>query len=762
MSQPKPPNSLDNSCAVIHDDTLYVYTLDAFQSIKLEEDAEWTELAKPNESVQGATCVGAEPADADSAGFWVVGGAGSSTGLQKYTYSTQEWSSPTPQDQVTKDRQYHSSTYIKANDQILVFAGTIDGSEAPTMETFSIHASEPYEVQGFQTSAPNAIRPILLSWTDADAVMMGGDAANTKVYLFNPTAGWRDFGSSLAEPITKDTTQIQAALIKGKDESQNLYLFDMSESPNKVSRYIIQDGNGAPVLNSPAITERSLEVRQTEDDWPTYNATLAPTETRQNFGIAQDSDGKIVFTGGNAQEPLSMFDGKENSWLNVTNVFVKEEMTDQSVSSSSSSSSQSSTTTFTTASSSETSVTSTTLAETTAETTAAETTAAETTGAVREADNTDDNHDGGGGGLSSNTILGITLGSIFAFLLALALVLFLLRRRKMKQNRAAAAAQAGQDGGMPGDEKNPRAFANAAASPLPNSSGNFRGHRAQGSADSYSSVAILMGRMNQQKAGGSRKGSNDTGRSSLVSHHRQFKSTISKPIPQEDSHPILQGQDDTGVAFEPSVAAPRPRNGAAPDPQDGTRRSSGWNRYWSGGSALQILGFGGAKRNTVASDQSSRYSQASNQNPNPRVTQDSATVPPLNFEGRTAMNRVNSGSPIVTGHVGKVPFGEGMAGKIERPSSRGSSGYSSGIPESVNEVWDPTDSNKDRPWGTNRAPSSAYGSGFNFGTPLAPSSGGNRPPPSGVSSQPQLAMASTSSDMSWLNLGDQRDGQSRV
>ena len=756
MSQPKPVSSLDNSCAAIHDNTLYVYTPDAFQSIKLEEGAKWEKLPM-GESVTGATCVGSSPDNADAAGFWVVGGAGGSTGLQKYSYSSGDWSSPSPIDQITKDRQFHSSVYIKANDQILVFAGTTDGTAAPTMETYTIGASEPHDVQGFQSAAPNSIRPILLTWTAADAVMVGGDAANTRVYLFNPTAGWRDFGTNLAEPIAKDTTQIQGALIKGKDGSQNLYLFDMSETPNVVRRYVIQDANGNPVSNSPAITERSLETRQTQDNWPAYDSELAPTVSRQNFAIAQNDDGMVVFAGGNDQEPLSMFDAYENSWLNTTNFLTEDTSTVQSIISSStilaSSSSSTSTSTLSATSTiiSSTTAESTTVESTTIQTTAAETTAAETTEAVAGAGTAEDDKEGGG--LSSNTILGITLGSIFAFLLVLALALFLLRRRKTKRARAAAAAKAANDGGMPGDEKNPRAFGNGPPGPLP------RGHRPQGSADSYSSMAILMGRVNQQqKPGISRKGSNDS-RASIISHHRQFKSTISKPIPQQTSNPILQGQDDRGVTFQPTVAEPRPRDGAAPDPQDGTRRSSGWNRYWSGGSALQILGFGGAKRNTVTSEQSSRYSQASNRNP--RVTQDSATVPPLNFEGHTAMNRVNSGSPVVTGHVGKLPFGEGMAGKIERPSSRASSGYSSGIPESVNEAWDPTDHHKDKPWGHNRAPSSVYNSGFNFGTALAPSGSPDRAPPTGVSSQPQLAMASKSSDMSWLNLGEQRNNQSR-
>lgn len=318
-----------------------------------------------------------------------------------------------------------------------------------------------------------------------------------------------------------------------------------------------------------------------------------------------------------------------------------------------------------------------------------------------------------------------------------------------------AAAQSGRDDGMsPSEKRGPRGPNPIPGLPMPSSPGHFRGHRPQGSQESFSSMAILMGRVNQQNSRAG-KNSSDVGRQSTSSFHRQFKSNISKPIPQNDGNPVLQGHDNDGNAFNPAVAAPRrlPPNGGQLDPQDGTRRSSGWNKYWSGGSALQVLGFGG-KRGTVASEQSSHYSQSStSHNHNPRVTQDSATVPPLQFEGRANVNRVNSGSPVVTGFPHKVPFGEGVAGKIERPVSKASSGYSSGIPESVNDGWDPTDS--ESAWGTNRAPSSAYASSFAFGSAPPPSVPSTFPPPLGVSTQPQLAMASQSSDMSWLNLGDQ-------
>jgi hypothetical protein len=261
-------------------------------------------------------------------------------------------------------------------------------------------------------------------------------------------------------------------------------------------------------------------------------------------------------------------------------------------------------------------------------------------------------------------------------------------------------------------------------------------------------MAILMGRVGQHKP---KQLSNDSIKSMTV--HKHFKSTISKPILQPQQAPILQISDEKGDTFEPSPTELRPQNGLV-GAEDGPRRSSGWNKYWSGGSALNILGYGApqppaqapGQRNTVASERSSHYSQAPTTR-NVRATQDSATVPPLNFDAPPGMSRVNTGSPVVSSYP-DIPWRDGVSGTIERPASNvsalsaTSSGYSSGIPESIQETWDPTHAGKT--WGADRAPSSAY----------APSISSAQPHALGVSKQPQLTTASTSNDMSWLNLGE--------
>lgn len=743
MSVPKPPSSLDNSCAVIHDKTLYTFSSEGFLSLPLKQGAKWKKLAK-GEKVTGAKCVGTDT------GLFVVGGQSDAedyAGLQKYSYDTGKWESVKPTDMSMKNRQWHGATYLKAVDRLVIYAGTRNGAQGPSSETFTIQASEPWEARSFDPGdLPQLTSPILLPWSDADAMMIAGDPLNTRVSLFNQDTKWRPSGATLADPLPRDTSTMNAILVNGDDGSKSLLIFDLGASPNQVKRVVLQDASGAPVANSaPILTGPASKRELTLDDWPEYNATLAPKASRTNFAMAHGDDGVVVFAGGDPDEPIAMFDTKENSWMNATNVLVEEEQKILAKTKTSSSSSSSTRRTSTTASSStqSTSVFSTSSVASTS----VETTATSTSSSTSLADTSDSDDSG----LDSTVILGITLGSIVGFLALLGLLLLCLRRRKLRQNHS-ETGHARRASGMPAvsDEKDSKGFANGAMPPT--SPGHFRGHHPQGSQDSFSSMAILMGRMGQKQGNGPRP-SHDTARTSNSSLHKHFKSTISKPIPHAE--PVVEEREARVLNNAAQPPAPRARNGG-PMPTDGTRRSSGWNRYWSGGSALQLLGFGGAKRNTGVSEQSSRYSESPAAHANPRATQDSATVPPLNFEGRASMNRVNSGSPVVSQHTSRLPLREGLSGKIERPASRASSGYSSGIPESVNEAWDPTSINK--PWGSDRAPSSAYSGSDYYGTSSGPGShAGTRQQgaPSGISKQPQLAMASTS-DMSWLNLGDQR------
>lgn len=730
--------NLSNSCTAVRgvgkDAVLFSYSPEGFSSLALKSNAEWDDLPM-GIKVNGAVCVGTPSA------FWVIGGnspsTGDYTGLLKYDYASKQWSNVVntiQHVQPFKDYTGHGAAYLggpsaasEVAGSIVLYGGHPGGGASSS--TWVIPINNPGQVDAYD-GAQAAAFPIIGSWGTADVALVSGN----KILLFNPGAAkansaatWRDIGIVMSAP---PAGAVRAAIISGTDNSKTMLKFDLSASPNKLTRVTLQDGSGKPMnpaVDIPvAIDSKSSKRDLTAANWPKYDGQ-PPSTTRSNPAMAQSLDGQtIVFSGGASdKDPIAMFDAAGNGWVDTAKLFDSQQAL-QATSTSATSSASTSTSTSSTLSSS----TFSTITSSTATTTASSSPTA-IFGDGQEPTHT---------GPSSNAILGITLGTIAAFLAVLGLILFLLRRHKQRQNRNV-------DYDINPEEKDTVAFAKT-MQPAP---AHYRGHHPQNSTESYSSVAILMGRMNQTKPATKKR---DSFRSSFSSLHKQFKSTISKPIPQSSSNQMMQ--DDKGVAFASNVAEPRPRNGPV-QASDGTRRSSGWNKYWSGGSALQILGYGN-KRGTIVSEQSSRYSDSmggpsmthANTNANAsagatahnalaaqRATQDSATVPPLNFEARPGVQRVVSGSPVVSTYMGKLPISEGMAGTIERPISPVStaSGYSSGVPESVNEVWDPTSG---KAWGSNRASNQA-------------STQGN-----GVSKQPQLAMAASSSDMSWLNLGDQR------
>ncbi len=800
MGLPQPAVALDNICSTVYNNTLYTYSASAFQALPLTAGAKWKQLPY-GESVTGGVCVGTSPADLTQAGFFVVGGKAVTAGypgLQKYTYATGQWSTLTPQSLITQDRLHHGAVYLSAYDKIFMYAGMQDGSSTPSQETFVIQASPPYAVDSIPSTAPPTVDPIVLAWSSSEAAVIGGSTFNTQVMLCDPATGhFVDSGATLLTPLTSDTSVLQAAIVDGDDNSKNLYTFNVAMSPNQVSRIVLVDGTGAPVQNAGPV-KRSLGdvdgrdgleewdvelIRRsslTVSNWPAYNASLAPTNTRTDFSIAEGADGMIVLAGGGGTDVLCVFDGRKNSWRNATQMLAQKQVVQTT---------------------SSTSSTRTTSKATSSPTTLLTATSASTTALVASASSTPAVAASSAPSLSANALLGIVLGSV-AGLGVLLILLYVCIKHHRKRKDFQDAAHSRRASGTSSSEKDVFAIANDSYTQRSyGGKGTFRGgHQAQDSQGSFSSVAILMGRVNQPKQpepslrsnnGGPKRGS----ASSLF--NKGFKGTISRPIPQRpepisDAAPRqMQFERGAGAgvgigagaaaaatgAYGRSVTDPKPAVPQQQQPgndalrQGSTRRSSGWNRYWSGGSALNILGFGSgnangnghmsrnSKRTTAASDASSNYS-INNQN---RITQDSATVPPLDIPGipdtKPRFQRVNSGSPTIANYDNYIK--DGIKGTIERPHSRNSShsGYSSGIPASVHDTWDPTSANSDRPWGADRAPNGAYGPAANTynSTPLAPasaSSGKKSYVPTGMSRQPQLAMADTSSDMSWLNLGD--------
>ncbi|KAL2132291.1 hypothetical protein VTI74DRAFT_3978 [Chaetomium olivicolor] len=780
MTLPKPKVALNNACSVIFNNTLYTYSADAFQSLRLEPGAKWEELNQ-GEKVTGGVCVGSTTGTPSTSAFFVVGGTGGSDGyrgLQKYTYATGQWENIQLASKVPHQRVGHSAVYLNSTDSILIYGGSQDGSNDPSSQTFTIGASAPYIVDSYDPYAPLSFKPILLPWSAGEAVLIGGSTSNKKVMLFNSAERkWVDSGATLADGLPKDTSAIQAVLLTGDDGSKHFITFDMTVSPNAVKRTVLYSGPGVPVTNAAPVRKRTSRRSSgdpvsntkrevlTVNNWPAYNSTGAPKTTRSSFALAQGPDGMVVIAGGNDDDVLCMFDARQNSWEDANSRLGQIKLL--SVESSTASASSTATRTETTTATSLASTSNSVPATITTSAAATETPTGSPAAAAAESS-----------GPQLNTILGAVLGGFFGLAFFLILAYLCIKRRKRRQAHM-EAGHSRRASGPSSSEKNGMGFAKETFALEQTPPRGFRGHQPQGSQSSFSSLAIFLGRAGEHKSMPSvlsRKMSNESSRDSSDNTFRAFKSTISKPIPQVTSTPAAsrspppqqqqQTRDEKGVASAASTAEPRPRNltTAANNGQEGTRRSSGWNRYWSGGSALNLLGFGSGNRTSngastgngngnVTSQRATMVSERSSNYSDPhRMTQDSATVPPLfprTAEPRLSFSRVTAHSPTIA--VYNDRFNEGLSGHIEtgRPvsavSDMSASAYSSGIPESVQEAWDPTAANK--LWGADRfVNNSATGI---YSTPLTPPAAqAPKPTP-----PPRQVQAPVRDDMSWLNLG---------
>lgn len=676
--------------------------------------------------------------------LYIVGGTANASdyeGLQRFTFADGQWETLRPTVAVTQNRLYHSAVYLNSSDSILVYAGTQDGSKQASSQTFTIQASEPYTVLAFQAIAPPGINPLLMQWTESEAVYIGGSDTNKNAMIFSPSNSWVDSNATLAEPLY-NTSAIKAVVINGDDASKTLYTFDMTVIPNSVNRTILIDGDGNPVENAdPIVGKRGLEealedlderstmlVKRdnlTVADWPPYNDTLAPSSIRTSYSVAQDPSGLVVISGGNQQDVLCIFEARDNCWANASATLSLKAQTLQVLG-------PSTTTSPSTAS------------QTSASSTATATT---TTTAMTAADPP-----------FPAKILGIVLGSIMGIALILLGILLLLRWRRKRRQHSDAGHQR-RSSGIP-DEKDTMDFLDRGL-PQMSLARSFRGHEQQTSQGSFSSMAILMGRVGH-KRGEDKNGS--LGSDSSSQFNKKYKTAISKPMPQEQPSRSMPdpNRDEKAISFgEERVPTARPRGSGRGGRGGSTRRSSGWNRYWSGGSAMNILGFGSKRTTYDEGSVRSSLSQYSEGQPS-QVTQTSAMVPPLKIGGQPELSRVVSGSPRMENPSNKFPLTREMSGKIERTASVSTlssyddrhDAFSSGIPASINEQnsWTPVDR---QDWAAGRAPSNAYTESV-YATTLPHNTVANFPKeirlPASTSQRPPLQQSSIS-DMSWLNLG---------
>lgn len=664
MGIPEPIHALSGHCSVIHDNALYVYSPAGFQSLDLEEGAKWQELPM-DISLTGAQCVKAVPGgDSSAAMLYVVGGTVNETaatwdypGLMHYSFAQKKWDWVRAKDWVTQNRLNHAAVYLNESQSLLVYSGSqTAGDVGPSSSTFLISTVEPFTVKSSPSNdAPPVTKPMLMPWNDTHAAMFGGGAQNTAVFLFGPDSGWQNLGTTLAEPITNQDA-VQCTVVSGDDGSKVLEKFDMSVSPNKVTRFALLNEGGT--VAAPGTTVGDKAKRVTINDWPAYNGTLAPTVTRAGYSIAQNVNGQAVISGGSEEDPLCIFDQQKNAWVNATQLFEGAQIVIQSTPSATSSSTIQPTSNTVSSASSATA------------TTAAPPVAAPVNNKTRML-----------------TVLGATLGAIFGIAAILILLLFCLKYRKAKNRKLQ------QSGYI---EKDRLSFADRGAEFMSEAGGSMTHKYSSSMNASQSSLAIVSGRVGPNHKRGLGPLGSDASTAGLVTK----KSPLGYSEPVELSKFDLKPEP---IAEEKLI---RQNSGRAPPRATanlGRSRSSGWSKYFANNDATNLAHVP-SQRSTYASERTSTGSQ-SMYTDSRMYSQPPQAIPPLDiprFDGQR-LSRVPTGSPTLGNSHENLPA-QPMQAELDRANSNASarSGVSHDdyYARAPVETWTPV--------GDDRPPSSNY------------------------------------------------------
>ncbi|CAI7612384.1 unnamed protein product [Penicillium discolor] len=446
MTGPKPLLKIEGDCSTIHSNTLYTYSPTGFQSIPLKEKGEWKKLPSPEHKVTGPACVqggtGGNENDEDKKAFYLVGGTGpsGSSGLQRFSFSTQKWETLTI-DSSMKDRTGHG-------------VGT-----QPSQSTLLISTVPPFTVSsGMDQGAPALYEPIILPWGSSEVALIGGSATNTAIFVYEAT---NEKGFTISDATLPSAIESSSLCALASDSGTKvLEEFNMVASPNSVTSYLLSSKGKA---QNPITAIASSEKRGLTDS---YNGTFAPTASWSDYTLAQGS-GLVVLASGQSNDSLAIFNQTSNAWVNSTELFYGKG--DQHVL-------KPSTTSFT--SSTSTSTSSSTSTSTSASTTP--TSSSEPVATV-------------GGGLTDHgkLILGATLGSILGFGLILLIILFLLRREKKKKT-----AQPGHGG----DNKDRLSFQDQGIEPLAEGAYPMARSPVPVAAGSVDSLAIFSGNYKGEKS----------------------------------------------------------------------------------------------------------------------------------------------------------------------------------------------------------------------------------------------------------------------
>ena len=838
MPPPAPPVALKDHCSVIENDTLYVYSPAAFQSLPLRSDAQWSQEPM-GISVTGATCVqGGIDGDNSRPALYVVGGSTNSSsiqypGLQRYDFQDKRWDTVTPIVPVTQNRQSHGATYLNSSSSIVVYAGSQNGDSNPSTQTFLMSTVPPYGVQAYQSQgAPPAVRPLMMAWNNDLAVMMGGGPSNNQLYTFGPQEGWQNVGVTLTGGLP-DSSVAQCGLLSLGDGSKVLETFDMSQSPNSVTRTVILNPGGIPAAPGQSVGKRTSEEppakRQRRDltlnDLPKYNGTLAPKATRNGFSLAQGADNRIVISGGSTEDPLCIFNQDDNSWLNATQ-FLQGKASQVSIGGGNNSP------------------------------------ASSATPAPSSSPTTSSSDNGGSSKSHVLTILGAVLGAIFG--LAALCIIALLLLRFLKKRKGEARRRRSLD--FPVDHKDPdsqfgmddRDTSPLSLAPQPMGRGPvplsasaavFSG-QTQGQQKSISPVpnnaSVRPAATNSNAGYGQRAPDNESGfytgpttNSTRLAQRKPGDDTtfgqgtganpiVASSIPVRTRSPLVSPQPEE---TRPNTGAADASSGEIDPSLHGTNRRTdeGWAKYFQGSNTIADGRSTYASQASESDYRGSYWRDVDNQTGERRKSPGPGRLRDSQGNILTRMN-IAMGSPSIEhpssdGRGTGLVVHQGQSGKISNGSADSSSSmseedakkrhesevdydgigdaYSSGIPASINDgqAWEPVGNTWSGPAQRPRAPSSSYttsvypptAAGGDRDTQISsfplpggnnrpltrwPDEDGNLPPtsqpatarhvgpppvrPPRPSAQirdyfgPNPGQERMNSDMSWLNLGNNR------
>jgi hypothetical protein len=565
MTVSKPPIDITGHCSAIFNNTLYLFSPAGFQSIELKQGAKWNTLP-PGTSVEGGVCVSADLTTTGNPSLYIVGGRANSTqtqfsGLQRFAYSTGQWENISPIVPVTQNRQGHGAAYLAASGDIAVYAGSQDPANTnPSSQSFLISTKAPYGVLSFTSLPPPLTLPMLMPWNATHALTVGGSADNKGLFLFGQQ-GWADVGTSLSQPILSRATQ--CTVVTGDDGSKVLQEYNLGESPNQITRYLLY-GNGqlqpaGTQIGAPKASSRRRRRDLTAANWPAYNASGAPTAPRTDYSVAQGSNGLTVISGGSDTTPILLFNEKQNSWVDSGSVFGTQTQIPLSDAKTSASSTR----------------------------TSATPSASSSPAAVAGKSNS-----------HALTILGATLGAVLGLAVILALVLFCLKRKGGSRSMSRQSKRDAEN-----EKENRLSFVDQGDGFMP---AGKSGHVYTPSMnDSVTSLQIFQG----QLPGHRRGQKSDSSTAGLVNHKSPLGQTEPFEMGQIPRFGHDRAQSGATEVTQMNVGNFGDHNSYAPAERVEQGRSAGWSQYFNNNTNVTDLSAvgGAAQPQTFLHDGVSDY-----------------------------------------------------------------------------------------------------------------------------------------------------------